>query len=161
MTTIQQIARHFRAVYFGGNWTAVNLKDTLADVSWQQATKKLQGLNSIAALVFHINYYVDPVLKVLQGEPLQASDRFSFSLPPVSSENDWQQMVSKVITEAEVFAMQIENLDEAKLFEEFSDPRYGNYFRNLLGIIEHTHYHLGQIVLIKKMLNSVEGNSDK
>ena len=30
--------------------------------------------------------------------------------------------------------------------------KYGNYFRNLTGIIEHLHYHLGQIVLIKKLI---------
>jgi len=36
MTLIEQIAKHFRDVYFGGNWTAVNLKDTLADVSWDR-----------------------------------------------------------------------------------------------------------------------------
>jgi hypothetical protein len=32
------------------------------------------------------------------------------------------------------------------------NAKYGNYYRNLHGIIEHTHYHLGQIVLIKKLL---------
>ena len=31
-----QIAKHFREVYFGGNWTSSNLKDNLADVDWQQ-----------------------------------------------------------------------------------------------------------------------------
>jgi hypothetical protein len=28
--------------------------------------------------------------------------------------------------------------------------KYGNYYRNIHGIIEHIHYHLGQIVLIEK-----------
>lgn len=78
MTLIEQIAKHFRAVHFGGNWTSVNLKDTLAGINWQEATAKLYNLNTIASLVFH---------------------------------------------------------------------------RNLHGIIEHTYYHLGQIVLIKKILN--------
>jgi hypothetical protein len=57
------------------------------------------------------------------------------------------------LTEAELFAEQIEKIDEAKLFEDFADPKYGSYYRNLLGIIEHTYYHLGQISLIKKILN--------
>ena len=38
MTSIKQIAKHFRDVHFGDNWTAVNLKDTIANVTWQQAT---------------------------------------------------------------------------------------------------------------------------
>jgi hypothetical protein len=90
MTVIKQIAKHFRDVHFGGNWTAVNLKDTLVDVTWQQATTKIHDLNTIATLVFHMNYYVYPVLKVLQGEPLVASDKFSFDLPAITSEDEWQ-----------------------------------------------------------------------
>ena len=61
MTSAQQLAKHFKEVYFGGNWTDVNLQDTLAGLSWQQATAKLYGLNSIAMLVYHINYYVNPI----------------------------------------------------------------------------------------------------
>lgn len=151
MTFAKQIAKHFREVHFGGNWTAVNLKDTLADIHWRQATTKVHDLNTIAALLFHINYYVHAVLEVLEGAALNASDKFSFRLLPITSEDDWQQLVSKALAEAELFAVQIEGLDEKKLFQDFQDSKYGNYFRNLVGIIEHTHYHLGQIVLIKKI----------
>ncbi len=48
----------------------------------------------------------------------------------------------------------IAQLPEGKLWEDFADKKYGSYYRNLQGIIEHTHYHLGQIVLIKKMLRT-------
>jgi hypothetical protein len=80
-----QIAKHFRDAHFGGNWTFVNLKDTLKDVSWQEATTKPGSLNTIAALVFHINYYVNAILEVLQGKQLNAHDKYSFDLPPIQS----------------------------------------------------------------------------
>lgn len=152
MDSTQQIAKHFRDVHFGRNWTTVNLKDTLSDVNWQQATTKVYDLNTIATLVFHMNYYVAAVLKVLEGEALVSSDELSFDLPAINSEEDWQKLVAKALTEAELFALQIERLNEAQLFEDFVAAKYGNYFRNLHGIIEHTHYHLGQITLIKKLL---------
>lgn len=152
MTVIQQIAKHFRDVYFSGNWTSVNVKETVADLSWQEATATVGNLNTIATLVFHINYYVSPVFKVLQGGPLQASDKESFALSPITSQSDWDALVHKSLNDAEQFANEIEKLDEEKLFKDFADAKYGNYYRNLHGIIEHTHYHLGQIVLIKKML---------
>lgn len=152
MSSIKQIAKHFRDVYFGGNWTAVNLKDTLADVTLQQATTKVHNLNTIATLVFHTNYYVNPVLKVLQGQPIVASDKLSFNLQPITTDEEWQKLVTKVLTEAEELASQMEALDDAKLQDVFANPKYGNYYRNLLGIIEHTHYHLGQISLIKKII---------
>jgi uncharacterized damage-inducible protein DinB len=153
MNSVKQIAKHFRDVYFGGNWTSTSLKDVLEGITWDQATAKVGSLNSIAALVFHINYYVNPVLKVLEGQELNASDKFSFDLPAITSNSDWQKLVTKVFAEAELFAAQIEKLNEDKLFEDFADAKYGNYYRNLHGIIEHTHYHLGQISLIKKILN--------
>jgi hypothetical protein len=85
-------------------------------------------------------------------EPLNAKDEYSFSHTPINSEEDWQALLNKTFTEAENFASFVEKLPELKLFEDFTDEKYGNYYRNIHGIIEHTHYHLGQIVLIKKLL---------
>lgn len=153
MNLTAQIAKHFREVHFGDNWTSSNLKDALAGVSWQQAVTKVDSLNTIAALVYHINYYVSAVLKVLQGEPLTASDKYSFDLPPITSDEDWQRLLDKLWTDAENFAAMIEQLPDSQLDEIFVDEKYGTYYRNLQGIIEHTHYHLGQIVLIKKLVS--------
>lgn len=152
MNLTGQLAKHFREVYFGGNWTSVNLKDNLADVTWQQATTQVYSFNTIATLVFHINYYVTVVLKVLQGEPLDASDKYSFEHPEILSEEDWKKLLDRTWTDAEKFAGLIEQLPERMLWEDFWDNKYGNYYRNILGIIEHNHYHLGQIILIKKIL---------
>lgn len=157
MTLTQQIAKHVRDVNFGGNWTAVSLKDALTGVTWEQAVKKVDSLNTIAALVFHINYYVNPILRVLEGNPINAHDKFSFDVAPINSAEDWNALITKSQTEAEQLAKAIEQFDENKLFETFVNEKYGNYLRNFLGVIEHTHYHLGQIVLIKKMLNSQPG----
>lgn len=157
MTLTQQIAKHVRDVNFGGNWTVVSLKDALTGVTWEQAVKKVDSLNTIAALVFHINYYVNPILRVLEGNPINAHDKFSFDVAPINSAEDWNALITKSQTEAEQLAKAIEQFDENKLFETFVNEKYGNYLRNFLGVIEHTHYHLGQIVLIKKMLNSQAG----
>ena len=147
-----QLARHLRDVFFGGNWTSVNLRDSLANITWQQANSKIHSLNTILALVYHINYYISAVTKVLQGEPLVASDKFSFDHPSIQSEEEWQQLLDETWKDAENFAYWIEQLSESKLWEDFEGGKYGNYYRNIQGIIEHSHYHLGQIVLIKKLL---------
>src|SRR5215203_1036123 len=154
MNLVAQIAKHFRAVHFGDNWTAVNLKDSLAGITWQQAITQVYSFNTIVALVYHMNYYVNAVLKVLQGQPLTASDKYSFDVPPILSPEDWEKLLNKTWVDAESFARKIEDLPETKLEEIFMEEKYGNYYRNLHGIIEHIHYHLGQIVLIKKILLS-------
>ena len=148
----KQIAKHFREVHFGNNWTDVNLKDSLEGITWQQATTKIYSLNTIAALVFHMNYYVNAAMKVLKNDPLDSHQKFSFDCPPIQSDEDWQKLKNKTWADAEIFAALVEKLPENKLGETFFDEKYGNYYRNIHGVIEHVHYHLGQIVLIKKIL---------
>ncbi|WP_207512857.1 DinB family protein [Longitalea luteola] len=155
MNLSQQIATNFRSVYFGGNWTDVNCKDSLAGVTFEQATRQVYNCNTIAALVFHMNYYVSRVLKVFRGQPLDAHDNNAFDLPPIQSEEDWQNLLNQFWSDAEAFAMEIEKLPEARFEEIFVMEKYGNYYRNIHGIIEHNHYHLGQIVLLKKIMAQV------
>ena len=158
MNLTGQIAKQFRDVHFGGNWTSSSLKDNLKDLTWQQAITQVYSFNTIALLIFHMNYYVDAVMKVLRGGSLDASDKYSFDLPPIRSQADWEKLLDKTWTDAESFASLIEQLPESKLGETFSDEKYGNYYRNIHGIIEHIHYHLGQIVLIKKILLQIKND---
>jgi hypothetical protein len=152
MNLTAQIAKHVREVHFGGNWTGSNLKDNLSGITWQQATTRVCSLNTIAALVYHMNYYVSAVLKVLQREPLNASDKYSFDCPAILSDEDWGKLLEKTWADAENFAGLVEQMPEDRLREDFSYNKYGNYYRNITGVIEHCHYHIGQIALIKKIV---------
>ena len=154
MQLTAQIAKHLRDVHFGGNWTSVNLKDTLENITWQQATTKFQSFNTIATLVYHMHYYIAAVAGVLRSEPLTAKDQYSFNHPPITSQEDWNELLNRTWKDAEDFASLIEQLPDSKLSETFVDEKYGNYYRNLHGIIEHLHYHLGQIVIMKKFLQA-------
>src|SRR6185437_15524564 len=137
-----QIAKNLREVFYGGNWTDVNLKDSLSEVTWKDATKSVGSLNTISSLVYHINYYLSAVLKVLQGGPLDAHDKDSFKCPEILSQLNWDKLKNKVFADVETLACLIEKLPEKQIWEDFTDNKYGNYYRNLIGIIEHTHYHL-------------------
>ncbi len=151
MSLTRHTAKHLREVFFSGNWTVTNLRDQTADVTWQQATKKIEGFNTIAALFYHINYYVGAILPVLEGGKLDAHDKYSWEHPPIESEEDWQNMRAAAFSKVEQLAARIEALPDETMWTEFQDPKYGDYYRNLHGLIEHTHYHLGQIALLKKM----------
>jgi uncharacterized damage-inducible protein DinB len=148
----KQIAKQFREVHFGGNWTAINLKDALNELTWQQATTKIYSFNTIAELVFHMNYYVSAALQVLNGKALNAHDKYSFNLPPIHSKEDWERLLDKTQIDAENFITFVDQLPENKLIEIFADEKYGTYYRNLHGVIEHIHSHLEQIILIKKII---------
>ncbi|WP_217902282.1 hypothetical protein [Siphonobacter sp. BAB-5385] len=76
----------------------------LTNLSWQQATTPVLTLNTIAALTYHIHYYIAAQLRVLQGQPLQASDRYSFDHPPIQSQEDWEHLLAKVWSDVETMA---------------------------------------------------------
>ena len=156
MQTIAHITKHLRDFYSGNNWTASNLKTQLDGITWQEAKTTVYGFNTITVLVFHINYYVEATLKVLQGQPLDANDTFAFDCPEINSKEDWDALVTKVFTDAENFANLLEKLPENRLWENIADPKYGDYYRNIQGIVEHNHYHLGQISLIKKIVKGAK-----
>lgn len=158
MSATSQLAKHLREVHFGGNWTVSNFKDQLKDVSWVEATSKIHSFNSIATLAYHANYFVRAALRVLQGESLNASDKFSFYHPSINSQHDWSSMLEGHWEDAEQLAILTEQLPDDILDTVFVDEKYGTYHRNLLGIIEHCHYHLGQIVLIKKLVREKESD---
>ena len=156
MQLTDKIAKHLRDIHFGGNWTASNLKDKLADVTWQQATEPVGSFHTIAALVYHMNYFVSATLKVFQGGPLDAKDKYSFDHPPIASRQDWEGLLQKTWSDAENLAVAIEQMPEGQLWEDFVDEKYGNYYRCIHGPIEHCHYHLGQIALLKSTLPPAE-----
>lgn len=154
MTTCQQIAKHLREVHFGKNWTWVNMKDSLAGISWKTATTQVGEFNTIALLVNHCTYYVRVQQQVLEGKPLTGNDQLSFEIPEIHSQEDWESFLEKTWAEVESLAQLIEKMPDSQLNEIFREEKYGTYHRNLMGMIEHTHYHLGQMVLLRKWIES-------
>ena len=152
MKLSKQISDQLRAVYLSGNWVAHNLKSQLSDVSWDLAQRKLGSLNSIALLTYHINYYIVGISNVLEGKPLTIKDKYSFDLPPIKSQEEWKIFLEKTWNDADRFASLIESLSDEALSNDFVEKKYGNNYRNLLAMVEHTYYHLGQITLLKKIL---------
>ncbi len=153
MKLTKQIAERFREILLNGQWVvSTNYKDQLSDIDWKQATTKIGGLNTIAALTFHIDYYLAGLLNVFSGGTLDIRDKFSFDLPLIQSQKDWEVLRQKLIYDAEKFANMLELMDDSKLEDIFVDKKYGSYKRNIDAMIEHSYYHLGQIALIKKLL---------
>lgn len=152
MSISKNIAKHFKEVFLGGNWTTSNLKSQLEDVTFSEALHQIEGFNNIATLTNHLSYYIPVLRKVLESQPLVAKDEWSFAHPEFTSEAEWQAYKEQIWHEVEVCCKLIEALPEHIYWEDFTDSKYGIYYRNIHGIIEHAHYHLGQIAWMKKMI---------
>jgi len=150
---IPHVVKHFKEFHYGVNWTWANLNETLNDITWDEATHQIPPLHTILALTYHIHYYYVVATKVLKGGPLVGSDKVSFDHPEVESEADWQALITEIFAQADTFISELSQMDEQTLWNQFgSDGKYGDYYRNIMGTLEHGHYHLGQIVIIKKLL---------
>lgn len=153
MTRNITIAGRLREVFLNGRWIAnTNYKEQLHSINWQQATRKIADLNTIAALTFHINYYLEGLLSAFETGKLEISDRYSFDLPTINNEADWNSLVAGFLYNAERFADYIGEMKDASFDEPFIDEKYGTYLRNIEGVIEHSYYHLGQISLVRKLV---------
>jgi hypothetical protein len=147
------LASRFREVILDGKFIAnTNYKDQLSQVNWQQAVHKPGDVNSIALLVQHIHYYVRGILQVLGGGSLDIHDKYSFSFPDITGEAQWLDVQQRFLSDAEAFALALAALSDEHLDVNFVDEKYGTYQRNMDAMIEHCYYHLGQIVLLRKLI---------
>lgn len=153
MTRNLTIASRLREVLLNGHWIAkTNYKDQILSVNWQQATQKVGNLNSIAALTFHVNYYIAGILNAFENGKIEIRDKYSFDLPQIQSDADWNKLVTDFLSNSEKFVTRVEQMDDNIFDQPFVHVKYGTYLRNIEGIIEHSYYHLGQISLIRKMI---------
>ena len=146
------LAARLREVFLDGKWIAnTNFKEQLLAVNKDEAVRKIGSLNSIAELTFHVTYYVKGFLHVMEGGELNMHDKYSFSLPPVLTQNDWEELRNDFLRSTEKFCEKVEKLPESRLDEYFVEEKYGTWQRGLEGVIEHSYYHLGQVSLLRKL----------
>lgn len=153
MNNQSSLSNRFREVILSGTWIAnTNFKNELENLDWKIAIVKFQNLNTIAILAQHIHYYIKGIKNVFLGGNLEISDKYSFDFPPITSKEQWENFLNKFWNDSEEFARLIDTMTAEQLNENFVDEKYGSYQRNIDGMIEHSYYHLGQIVSLKKIL---------
>jgi hypothetical protein len=138
-----------------GKWVAnTNFQEQIKSIDYHKAIQRVGPHNSIAALTHHINYYLVGIIQVFEGGPLDIRDKYSFDMPPMSTEEHWQKLVDDFCSNSKKFVDHVANMDESQFSQPFVDQKYGDYLRNIDGVIEHTYYHLGQIAMLQKILQN-------
>ncbi len=147
------LTNRLKEIFTEGKWVlGTNFKEQIFDTSWKEAIQKVDDFNTIANLTFHVHYYIAGVINVFEGGSLDIKDKFSFDATPITSKQDWRNLVNSFCADSEKFICLVENMSNEKLLSNFVDEKYGSYYRNIDVMIEHTYYHLGQIILIKKRI---------
>ncbi len=148
MKLTEVIAQHFYEVNYGNNWTDSNVKDSLQGISFEHAIKQIGHTNSISLLVFHMDFYNMVVYNRMVGVTKHFEHEESLQVE-IANEVEWQQLQKTYFENVDKIHTAILNFDDARLFEEVTT---NTPYKNLHGLIEHIHYHLGQINLLKKLI---------
>lgn len=147
----RRIAKQFRSIYIDGTRTYPSFQDQLTDVDWEMAIARIGGIQNIATLTHQLGLLVKEGIDLMEGkDPEEESD--TVLNPPFAGANAWHHYKVSVIREGESFAQLLEQLPDHQLWQMYGSAEYGTYYENLYGIVEKTYYHLGQIVLIKKLI---------
>lgn len=154
METSTLLSSHLKQYLNGANLTGVYLKELLDDITHKEATHQIGDLNTIALLTFHINYYIEALIKVLQGGSLEAKDSLSFTMKPLKDEEEWVTLRQNIYENIILFSDLVKTLSQENLKQVFVKDMYGTYERNIQGLLEHSHYHMGQIAILKKLIHS-------
>ena len=150
------VARHVGEVVHG-NWTDIYLDDTIADVTYEEAMALPPGItNSIAMLVNHLGFYNGIVSARIDGKNPAVNDANGFDVN-INGDAEWQQLKLIVIKSFYTLADKVKELPEEKLWQ-LTPGGNSSFYKTFQGISEHAHYHLGQIVLLKKIIRFAKSN---
>jgi uncharacterized damage-inducible protein DinB len=148
----QRISKLFSDLYDGNAWIDVTIVGTLKNIKSNQAySKPAANLNSIWEIVNHLVSWRETVLKRMQGETINEPKNNFFEPVKENSGEAWRNTLTRFEKSQQMWLQFLSRLDDKSLEKYYSQSKY-TYYDLMLGILQHDAYHLGQIVLLKKMV---------
>ena len=149
------LAQHIKDVYEGNNWTDVNISQTLQNINWKQAQQQTEASpNTIASLLHHVYYWNGILMQRIKGEDPNVPEENGYDVPFINNEDEWNVLKEKAHQSFIQLAEAVKNFPEEKLSETYAAGK-SSYYKNFQGIVEHAHYHLGQIVILKNLISAI------
>lgn len=152
MLESKRISHLYQSIYNGNPWLDVTLIDTLKDLTAEQAYRKVNpNLNTIWEIVNHLIQWRRNILECVQGETITTPDH-NYFVPVIDpSEAAWYQSLQNLSKTQEQWNTFLDYFDDGD-FEKIFVNNNHTYYEHIHGLIQHDVYHLGQIVLLKKLL---------
>lgn len=152
MLVADLIAQHVIEVHEGNNWTEVSLAAALHGVTLAEATTRTPASpNTMAALLHHLTVWNRVMARRAQGLATSVGEANGFDGPALHTEADWRALQADNRASAHELAAAIRAVREDQLPEPIL-PAYSSAYKNLQSSVEHIHYHLGQLVILKNLV---------
>lgn len=146
-----RITELLRRTFDGEPWYGPSVMDTLSDVTLEETLNQLKNSHTIVELVEHMIAWRTFVIKRLQGEnDFEVEQEDSFKNVAAMTTERWQDAVQRLHETQETLMQILSQTSDEKLMEMVAGREY-TVDKMLHGIIQHDAYHIGQIVLLRKM----------
>jgi hypothetical protein len=137
----RRIATQLTRSVKGPAWHGPSLRAALQGVTARQAVlRPIPQAHSIWEIAGHAAAWIRIVRLRIEGRgPKSIPKAINFPAPRTGSAREWRQLLNRIRLESARLARQIRTLDDEKV------PYLAAH-----GIVQHTTYHAGQIMLLKK-----------
>ena len=153
MSETQRIEDQLKRAFYGEAWHGPSVKEALEGVTPEIAVQRpLEGVHSIWELVGHITTWVDVVRRRALGQTETVTDEMNF--PPVTDAGEaaWKEAIRRMESAETELRKTILQLPESRL-DEPAVQNGPTVYILLHGAVQHSLYHAGQIVLLKKAIH--------
>jgi uncharacterized damage-inducible protein DinB len=152
MKESQRIVALYQSVYDGNPWIDITILEVVKDIDYNDALKKIRpDFNSIWEIVNHIISWRKNVLQRVQGKILITPNHNYFETVTETSQEDWQNTLKKLEESQQEWIQFLGSFDKTD-FEKIYPNNGMTYYEHIHGIMQHDIYHLGQIVILKKLV---------
>ncbi len=146
----QLLAEQLERAFFGEPWHGPSLGGLLEGVSAKEAAwHPSKGAHSIRDLVLHLTTWTDAARRRLLGEAFEPDAEADWPFAD-DGKDAWEGTRERLRSGARLLIETVRGFPAARLDETLTGFTYGA--RDLiLGTLQHTAYHAGQIALMRKM----------
>ncbi|RAJ06821.1 DinB family protein [Chitinophaga skermanii] len=150
MNNLLLMAESLQHLYNGQPWLDVTVMEHLSGMDEHQALRRLGDSHNTWELVNHLIFWHQNVIRKLSGEPtMQDGDLPDFYVPENTHEENWQATLHRLHHSFEMMVNTIQGYPPHKLYDVITGTQHTAYYY-IQGVVSHTAYHLGQIVLLHK-----------
>lgn len=150
-TNIKHITKLLGDHFSGNPWIDVTIMGELKQLTAKQAAVKTGNLNSIWEIVNHMISWRRALITRVKGKSVKYSDNNFISEVKDKSPKAWKNSIIKFRKSQNDITGFLKKSDDM-LLENVSPASGYTYYELVMAILLHDSYHMGQIVLIKKLL---------
>lgn len=153
---LQDISKRLNQVFQDDPWYGESIMDVLENLNIDDVNKiPREDFNSIARIVLHMITWREFAIKSFQGDDsfnVQQNDANDWKEITITTEQEWESLLRK-LKETQSNILSILQASQDSILNQKVPTRTYSIEYLLEGIIQHDVYHLGQITLVKKLIN--------